>query len=244
MIRKPLFLLFLVLSSTTFASPSAFADSKPKYGSDATPLSVSNEYFRTKESASSLFWKMIPYYSPQQTGSSCSLATVTLIVNAARAGKKLSAEDPLASETKVTEKVKDDVWNKAVGKGGHGVALDDLGGLLEKSLNAYEIKPIKLETVHATKENKARIHQILVEMEKNPKGMILANFLQGEYTGDAPAGHISPVGAYDSKNKRVLILDTDREWYEPYWISEEVFFKGMATLDAGKPRGLVWVEVP
>jgi hypothetical protein len=41
----------------------------------------------------------------------------------------------------------------------------------------------------------------------------------------------------------VLILDPDRQWYEPYWISVDTLLAGMATKDSGGTayRGLVRV---
>jgi len=59
-------------------------------------------------------------------------------------------------------------------------------------------------------------------------------------------GHLSPVAGYDSKEKRVLIFDSDRQYYEPYWVSEEVFLKGMNTPDKGSDafRGLLWIRLP
>ena len=65
------------------------------------------------------------------------------------------------------------------------------------------------------------------------------------YTGDAEAGHISPVGAYDPSTQRVLILDSDRKWYEPYWVSEKTFLRGISTRDSESKqnRGLVVVRL-
>ena len=34
-------------------------------------------------------------------------------------------------------------------------------------------------------------------------------------------------GAYDGKNRRVLILDVDRYWYSPYWVSDEDLLAAM-----------------
>ena len=72
------------------------------------------------------------------------------------------------------------------------------------------------------------------------------NFLQSEFTGDPEGsiGHIAPVAAYDENKKQVLILDPDRDYYEPYWVSDEQALKGMATLDkgAGKYRGYLVIK--
>ena len=65
-------------------------------------------------------------------------------------------------------------------------------------------------------------------------------------TGDpeGSVGHIAPIGAYDAKKKRVLILDPDRKYYQPYWVPYEKLFDGINTTDSGnsKSRGLVIVS--
>src|SRR4051812_39085308 len=96
--------IFLILvSSVTMAAETKTSEAKLKYGPEATPLSVSHEYFQ-KNSAPG-FWALIPYYIPQQTGSSCSVATVNMLVNASRAGRKLKADDKLATETDLLKQV-------------------------------------------------------------------------------------------------------------------------------------------
>jgi hypothetical protein len=91
------------------------------------------------------------------------------------------------------------------------------------------------------------VHELLVQNEKSAKNFLIANFLPSEYTGDpeGTVGHLSPVAAYDAKQKRVLIFDSDRQYYEPYWVSEEVFLKGLNTKDKGADafRGLLWIEL-
>lgn len=79
--------------------------------------------------------------------------------------------------------------------------------------------------------------------EASARDWLLLNFAASHYVGVGDYGHIAPVAAYDEALRRVLVLDPDREWYEPYWISDEVALAGMATLDAdsGQPRGHVHV---
>ncbi len=59
---------------------------------------------------------------------------------------------------------------------------------------------------------------------------MLLHFAQDKVTGAAggPYPHISPVGAYDKATRRVLILDIDRKWYEPYWAPDTVVLEAMA----------------
>lgn len=232
---------FLLLLTTSFA----FAETKPKYGPEATLLRNSHEYIQHHPAPD--FWALMPYYTAQQTGSACSIASVSMVVDAARVDQTFTSDDELATQNNVLKKTGDEEWTKAVGDKGGGRTLDQLGVEVEKAFKAYGFKDAKVEVIHIddlTPATLAKVHHALVENEKSANDFIIANFIQGVYTGDADAGHIAPIAAYDAKAKRVLILDPDRDWYEPYWVSEETFVKGMNTKDKGseKYRGLVWVK--
>jgi hypothetical protein len=235
----------LILIILVLMTQSAFA--KPKYGPQATVLSHSNEYFR--ESKAPDFWALMPYYTMQINGKACSVASVSMIVNAARKGMSLTSEDKLVNQEDLLKKVNDKSWSDAVdmSKPGGGVALNDLKKKVEESLTAYGLKDSNVEVIHMddSASSRDRLHKHLIENEKSANDFILANFIQGSFTGDSPIGHISPVGAYDAKRKRVLIIDIDHEWYEPYWVSEETFAEGMATMDKedGHTRGYLYIKV-
>lgn len=125
--------------------------------------------------------------------------------------------------------------------------MDDLKTDVEESLKAYGLKNYSVVAFHMdnSKAAKAELHKNLLQNEKSASDFIIANFIQGAFTGDAEIGHISPVGAYDKKRKRVLIMDVDREWYEPYWVSEDVFAEGMSTGDksSGHNRGYLYIKL-
>jgi hypothetical protein len=237
----------IVVSLLLLCAPVAnAADTKPKYGPEATRITLEHQYFRNHEAPD--YWVISPYYVPQQDGRSCSLASVTMIVNAARAFQNLTADDELAVQSEVLKKTNNTDWQRDLGPVGKGVTLDELGRFTEAALRAYGITPTEIDTIHAdnSKEFHQKLHQLLIRNEKSNRNFIIANFLQGVYTGDASVGHIAPVGAYDAQRHRVLIMDPDRVWYEPYWVSEETFLKGMNTQDdtTKKTRGLVWIQLP
>lgn len=246
MINRKLTLSICFLA-VSFPALSTAASANPKYGPSATRLHDSHEYI--KKNSAPDFWALMPYYVHQRNGSSCSVASVAMLVNAARADEKLSASDQLVTQDSLLEKVGDAAWKKGVSDKGGGVTLDQLGTLIEKSLKANGAKNVEVEVVHAEETGAARkkLREALTRNEKSASDFIVANFLQSVYTGDpeGAVGHIAPVAAYDSQKRRVLILDPDRSWYEPYWVSEDDFLKGMATLDdsSKKNRGYVHVRV-
>src|ERR1017187_8834012 len=104
------FLCALCLS----VSITAIADTpKPKYGSEATLLSASHQYIRSAEAPD--YWAISPYYVSQQDDKACSLAVASMVINAAKSGKKLTADDELATQAGILKRVKSDLWTNAVG---------------------------------------------------------------------------------------------------------------------------------
>jgi hypothetical protein len=51
---------------------------------------------------------------------------------------------------------------------------------------------------------------------------VLVYFDKGVLTGDWDGPHISPIATYDVDLRHVLIMDVDRQWYIPYWSSDEL----------------------
>ena len=219
---------------------------KPKYGFEAVLLSSSHEFIQ--HSPAPDFWAINPYYVGQQTDSACSLATAVMIVNAARVGLAMKSDEELASQSELLKKLGDKTYESEVAQDGPGVNLDQMKTVLEQALLAYGIKRFTIDIVHTTESSDGTqnsLHKMLVENETSSRNYIVANFNQGTYTGDTQAGHFAPIGAYDQKKKRVLIMDPDRKWYEPYWVSESTFLKGMATKDSdtGHSRGYLWIRL-
>ena len=94
--------LHIVFAFFLAASLTASADTKPKYGPEATLLSQSHEYVQHHPAPE--YWAMMPYYTAQQTGAACSIAAISMVVNAARSGAKLTADDELATQNNVLKK--------------------------------------------------------------------------------------------------------------------------------------------
>ncbi len=81
-----------------------------------------------------------------------------------------------------------------------------------------------------TAQSLEAFRKALAGNERDPNDIMLLHFTQDTLTG-APGrvyAHVSPVGAYDEKTHRVLIMDVDREWYEPYWAADTQVFSAMA----------------
>jgi hypothetical protein len=227
------------------ASDTARPGTPPKYPSTTLPLSRESAYLR--RAASPDFWSLSPYYVGQEDDVSCSLASLTMLVNAARRHAPLDSESPLTTQALLRRRVNSPVWERGLAPGGEGVTLDELARLATQSLQAFglEARVTVTHVPEASAQALAQLQQALRANEATADDWLLVNFLAAAYVGVGDYGHIAPVGAYDADTRRVLILDPDRAWYEPYWIPDEVALTGMATPDSvtGEPRGYLQVSL-
>ncbi len=215
---------------------------KPKYVSTTIPLNEDHSYFASTKQTD--FWKLNSFYVPQHNPKACSTASVLAVLNAlnppkAADQKNMTAEDLFKQSPAL---------GVAVGPKGKGQALDDLkknlGFLFMRSDAPYSLEVVRFDGKDAKAEHE-KLKKILTDNEKNPDDFIIANFLQAELTGDPEGvGHISPIGAFDAEKDRVLVLDVDREWYQPYWVSSETLMKGLNAVDSStkKSRGLLRIS--
>lgn len=247
--KKTLFALVVV--AQLFAGFTVYA--KPKYGPEGSPyavsLALSNEYFRNPKHPAPAFWSLIPYYIPQFTGASCSSAALTMVLNAARAHLPQTSDDAVITEKMILDKVdidhyKDRLTSKIGHLGQFGADLDLLGKVTDAAFKAYGFPRVSLKVVHVnsnTKEAKTELVKALKSLSL--KTFVIANFDQKKFTDDVEVGHFAPVGAYDEELDRVLVLDPDRAYFAPYWVSTNTFLEGMATLDSSKKtyRGYIVV---
>jgi len=96
-LRNSTFWFFLVTSIfTSFARAETnlqetHADT-PKYVPGVESIAHAHQYIQKNEAL--LYWQISPYYLPQLTDSSCSLASATMIVNAARNSENLTVNQP------------------------------------------------------------------------------------------------------------------------------------------------------
>lgn len=232
-------------ASAPAAGATSTSTATSKYAAHAVPLSRDNDYFRGARAPD--FWALVPYYVGQPDAVSCSLASLTMLVNSARHAWPLSSEQPLVTPSLLRERVRSPAWDAGLAPGGQGVTLDQLAELTTQSLRAFGIAQARVEVTHVPDRSAAalsRLRERLRASEASASDWVVLNFLAETYVGTGDYGHIAPVAAFDAVRKRVLVLDPDRTWYEPYWIPDEVALAGMATPDSvtGQPRGYLYVS--
>ena len=229
-----------LLSLLLLAGPAAAETPKyaPVGGAVAVPLSLDNAYFRGPAVQASDYWGLSSFYVPQYNEAACSAASVAMALNALLNARRArgDAEENITQE-KLLEKVTGLKWKELVSPEGldgrHGLTLNQLAQASREALAAYGGTGFTVSSTAVNGQGALALENFrraLSGNEKNPADIMLLHFAQDTLTG-APGGpfaHISPVGAYDEKTRRVLIMDVDRDWYEPYWAADTQVFKAMA----------------
>lgn len=222
----------------------------PKYGPGARVMAQDNRYLRATGSAPD-FWSLVPFYVPQFNDFSCSTAAVTMVVNGFLhpAGRTLADTERNVTQADLLARVREIPWQELVSpagsRGRHGLELGELAMATKCSLDQYGLADGCVEIFEFAAGDLAGLRQVLARNEADAHDYLLAHFVQDELTGarGGPYPHVSPVGAYDAASGRALILDVDRDWYEPYWVSAEDLLRALTrSTEACGRGGLVRVE--
>jgi hypothetical protein len=213
----------LLMAAATLARAD---DPRRKLGPDAVPIGTSHDYLRAQPAPD--YWALSPYYEGQSTDSACSLAAIAMLVNALRGLPPLGT-DPLVTQKGLLAAAASPGWTAETAEGGSGVTWRTFVGYVSRSLEAYgidaEIEVLK--PADGTPATLSEVRRLLADNEASDRDIVIVYFNQGVLTGDWDGPHISPIGAYDAARRSVLIMDVDRQWYVPYWSSDEKLVEAM-----------------
>lgn len=223
---------FIMLCLLCFAfSTAEAAESHPKYGPKAIPLMRDHHYFRGADAKD--FWSLMPFYASQMNEYSCSVASVATVFNAmAKRRDGVPDTEPNITQEMLLESVREVPLRALVSKQGfqgrHGLTLQELRTVTEQAARFHGFR-VQVTAHSFRNRSLAELRAILSANEEDPMDFLMVHFVQDDLTGarGGPYAHISPVGAYDAKSRRVLILDVDRDWYSPYWVPDEDLLKAM-----------------
>jgi hypothetical protein len=246
---RPTILLAIIWPVLAWTPGAGAQEAKPKFGPDAIPIEQATGYLRTHPAPD--FWAMSPFYVPQDTDSACSVASIAMLLNVLR-GVPARADAAIVTEGALRTALGDARWSAETAQNGPGVTFAELLNVIAESLRAYGLESYEIESfkpADASSDSLARLRGILAANERSGADIALVYFDQGVLTGDWDGPHISPIGAYDAENGRVLIMDVDRRFYVPYWSPVSKLLQSMLrpaptrfTTLAGQTGGIVWVR--
>jgi hypothetical protein len=173
-------------------------------------------------------WSLTPYHVPQATDSACSLASITMLVNALR-GLGAPDDPEEVTQDEVLRAVASEEWTSQTVQGGSGVSFAAFSHYVRLSLDAFQIDADieVLKPCDRSETTFQKLRRMLTPNERNDQDIVLAYFNQGVLVGSWDGPHISPIGAYDARDGQVLMMDVDRNWRKPYWASDQKLLEAM-----------------
>ena len=188
----------------------------------------------------SAFWRIMRYHESQSQKSTCGVASGVAALNtlgvkgpavAAIKGAKLFTQDNFFTPAAIEVRAKEVVYD-------HGYPLLDLAKTLQA--NGADVRAVPVTDKLSIDEVRADLRNSLSDSQ----AVVIALFLRSALGQANGGGHFSPLGAYDAKSDRFLVMDVTRFARPSIWVETEMLYRSMNTIDPdGKvPRGYLVVR--
>jgi hypothetical protein len=117
----------------------------------------------------------------------------------------------------------------------YGYQLDQYA----KALQAHDLKV----TLHIVDDllSDSQVKKDLIQNLNTPNDFVLVNYSR-KIIEQGTGGHISPLGAYDSKSDSFLIMDVTAAQHDWVWVNALDLIAAMRTFDTVKNRGYVLIS--
>jgi hypothetical protein len=178
-------------------------------------------------------------FETQRTQSYCGVASMVMVLNAIGAPAPTApqyqpytvfTQDNVLDEKTDAIRPRETILHR-------GMTLDQLGQILS-------LYPVTVEVHHVETGGVDEFRKLASESLAAKNRFVIVNYLR-RVLGEETGGHISPLGAYDEKSDRFLILDVARYKYPPVWVKTADLFDAMNTPDSdndNKTRGYVLIS--
>lgn len=114
------------------------------------------------------------------------------------------------------------------------VSLAEIGELAERYAMA--------QRVYASETDCDTFRMLAIETLE-AGGSVIVNFKRSSLGYASPfAGHCSPLGAYNPGTDEFLVMDVAQRSFQPVWVSAELLFKGMCTIEKPRDESAVGVK--
>ena len=176
------------------------------------------------------FWKLIPYFTTQNTLTYCGIASATMVLNAsniqAPITPSLAPYRMFNQENFFTPYVLSIVTPTQVGM--RGVGLEELS-------NAIKTFHVDVKTVYGSETTEDNFRKDVISAIRSADHFVIINFHR-KYLHEEGEGHFSPIAAYDEKTDRFLLLDVSRYKYPIVWVKTSELYQAMSLDAKGIPK--------
>lgn len=124
----------------------------------------------------------------------------------------------------------------------NGKLQSDYGMQLKQLAKLLNVNGAKVTMVVADQAIiDSKIKQDLINNLSTQNNYVIVNYLRS-LVGQEGKGHISPLGAYDEKSDRFLVMDVNPNAYPFAWVKSDALIAAMRSFDTTENRGYLMVE--
>jgi hypothetical protein len=227
-----------LLAALALLASGACAETLPLPPNLTDLSSEQGEQYFLESDAHAAYFPIAANFVTQKTQAYCGVASMVMVLNALGAPAPSTPEYlpyRMFTQDNLLDERSDAVLPRDV-LGRQGMTLDQLGGLLA-------LQGVAVELHHAEDGGLDAFRAAARAALAGRDRFVIVNYLR-RAIGQQVGGHISPLGAYDSRADRFLVLDVARYKYPPVWVAAPDLYAAMNTVDPvnqGKTRG--WVLV-
>jgi hypothetical protein len=175
---------------------------------------------------SSGYGRISAVFETQKTQSYCGVASMAMALNAL--GAPAPVAEPYSPYAVFTQ---DNILNEKTDAIRPREAILMRGMTLDQLGRIASLYPVEVQVHHAGAEALETFRSTAVKMLESGDAVVIVNFLRSAL-GEQRGGHFSPLGAYDEKEDRFLVLDVARYKYPPAWVKAADLFAAMNTPDS------------
>jgi hypothetical protein len=180
------------------------------------------------------FFALASHHETQRNGGYCAAASAVMVLNA------LQVPAPKATAWDAHVFTQDNLFND---KARTVIQPDYVGGMtLQQLADVIASHPATVKVVYASDSSLEEFRALVSKNLATPDDYVIVNYERSQ-VGQELMGHVSPIGAYDAKVDRFLVMDVARYKYPPVWVDAASLFRAMNTGDivSGKTRGFLLV---
>jgi Phytochelatin synthase len=186
------------------------------------------------------FYKLTQSFTTQQKSTYCGVATAVTVLNAVHPSDTPPC-DTLNGKIKYFDQ--DNFFSKAVEEVIPQTKVQQHGFTLSQWAAAVGTYVVQVEKWHCgTNDDEADYAKFVAKAKSalaSTNQFLVVNFLRRSLGQTGKVGHFSPVGAYNEKENKMLVLDVARFHYPPFWVDAKSLWDAMNTGDEDKHRGFV-----
>ena len=229
--------LLMVMATASFAE-----DAEPLPAGMISLQSPEGVRLLETSGARANFYALIQHLTTQQRPTYCGVASAVTILNTVRPSDtpvsdslngKFAWFDQVNFFSKAVEQV---IPQTEVQK--HGFSLDQWAA----AISTYDVKIEKWHCGEAAGEaDYAAFLAKAKDALASTNQYLVVNFLRKSLGQTGRTGHFSPVGAYNEKENKFLVLDVAQFKYPAFWVDAKLLWEAMNTGDSisAKHRGFV-----